>query len=77
MVMGFCGDVVGGAGLLVVVGDDAAHQGSGVSAGAAARHVHTGGGLGVFMVAFPGDPLIQIESELRRQGHRPLRSPAA
>src|SRR5260370_29270322 len=57
---GFGGDVVGGAGLVVVVGDDAAHQLGGVAAGAAASHVHTGGGLGVFVVAFPGDPLVQV-----------------
>ena len=29
----------------------------GLAAGAAAGHVHTGGGLGVLVVAFPGEPL--------------------
>ena len=57
---GFGGDVVGGAGLFVAVGDDGAHEVGGVAAAAAAGHVHTGGGLGVFVVAFAGDPLIQV-----------------
>ena len=50
---GFGGDVVGGAGPLVVVGDHGAHELGGVAAGAAASRVHTGGGLGVFVLALP------------------------
>jgi hypothetical protein len=38
------GDVVGGVGLFVVVGDDAAHELGGLAAAAAAGHVHTGVG---------------------------------
>jgi hypothetical protein len=38
------GDVVGGVGLFVVVGDDAAHELGGLAAAAAAAHVHTGVG---------------------------------
>jgi hypothetical protein len=46
--------------LFVVVGDDGAHELGGVAAGAAASHVHTGGGLGVLMLAFPGQALVQM-----------------
>ena len=56
----FGGDVVGGAGLFVEVGDDGAHQLGGGAAAAAAGHVHTGSLFGVFVHAFPGDPLIQV-----------------
>ena len=45
------GDVVGGAGLLVVVGDDGAHELGGVPAGAAAQDVHTWR-IGVFVLGF-------------------------
>ena len=53
----FGGDVVGGVGLFVVVGDDGAHELVGLAATAAAGHVHTGGGLSVLVVTFPGEPL--------------------
>ena len=40
-VLDFCGDVVGGVGLFVVVGDDGAHELGGVAAGAAAQGVQS------------------------------------
>jgi len=36
-----------------VVGDDGGRELGGVAAGVAASHVHTGGELGVFVLAFP------------------------
>jgi len=50
-VCGVGGDVVGGAGLFVVVGGDGAHKVGGGAAGAAASHGHTGDELGVLVVA--------------------------
>ena len=57
---GFGGDVVGGAGLFIVVGDDAAQKLGGVAATAAARHVYSRRGFGVFVIALAGDPLVHI-----------------
>ena len=57
--VGVGGDVVSGVGAVVVVGDDVAQQRGGLTAGAAARDVHPGVGVAVFVVAFAGHPLVQ------------------
>ena len=54
--VGVGGDVVSGVGAVVVVGDDVAQQRGGLTAGAAARDVHPGVGVAVFVVAFAGGP---------------------
>lgn len=60
MVFGLGGDVVSGAGLLVTVTHDAAHQLGGLMAGAAARHMHPRLLVGVFMLGFGAPPLIEV-----------------
>ena len=49
--VGVCGDLVGGAGLFAVGGDDAAYQLGGVVAGTAAHDVQAVGLFGVFVLA--------------------------
>ena len=58
--VGAGGDVVGSVGLVVVVGDDAARQVGRFAVGAAPGDVHTGVGVGVFVVAFPCQASIQV-----------------
>src|SRR5271166_1591559 len=75
--LGARGDVVGGLGLVVVVGDDGAHQCGGLSAGASAHDVHTGW-VGVLVVVFAGHPLIQLGGVgFAAAGHRHVQRGAA
>jgi hypothetical protein len=68
---------VGRAGLLVVVRDDAADHGGGVAAGAAAHDVQAVG-LVVFVLAFAGDPLVQVGGVgVTATGHRHVQQGAA
>ena len=58
-IVGLHSDVVGGVGLGVASGDEAARELGGLAVGAAARHVHTRLLVGVFVFGFAGLPLIQ------------------
>jgi hypothetical protein len=67
---GVGGDIVGGAGLFIVVGDDAAQKLGGVAATAAARYVYSRRGFGVFVIALAGRPLLHIRLiRLAAAGH--------
>jgi hypothetical protein len=70
------GDVVRGVGSVVVVGDDAADELGGVAAGAAAHDMQTVG-LGMFVLAFAGEPLVQVGGVVfAAAGHRDIQQRA-
>src|ERR1700739_496040 len=58
-VLDFCGDVVGGVGLFVMVGDDGARELSGVAAAAAAQDVQSVR-LGLLVLCLPRFALVEL-----------------
>jgi len=58
-VLDFCGDVVGGVGLFVMVGDDGAHELSRVAGAAAAQDVQSVR-LGLLVLCLPRFALVEV-----------------